>query len=193
MLYDGSWIRYGVYKYGHTYALTEGTTPVYDDSGLGSDHLICTLPDEYTPLLVTEHYQRGNTIGAAVWFVLPDGSVQSGYVRESDLVNAIYTDEEAETWTEYMDYRQISVDGASLIAFVVDGIMAEAAVVEPETEVTVEEPISEPINEPIDDPITEFPVEEEPVDEGDTIEAITTRSGAVTYGTLRAESEQWPL
>ena len=202
LLYDGSWIKYAIYTNGHTYVLTNGTTHVYDDSGLGADHLIGTLPSEYTPLLATEHYQRGNTRGVTVWFITQDGEAQSGYVRESDLVNAYYTDEEAGTWTEYTDYRELDFGSETLLAFLINEWSDEAAQTDVEEQTSEPEPMPEDtITELVEEIDQQEPSEqttetvdpeevvEEPVESAEPIRAVALKSGAFSYGTLRADSE----
>lgn len=144
VMYGGSWIRYAIYNFHHTYVLTKGATKVYDDTALGEDHLIYTIADGSTALLATEHYQRWNTIGVTVWFVTPDGNTMFGYVLESDLVNAYYTDEEAEDWSkDGCDSCWLDFGEEMLMAFVADGWYPS--------------PVQEPIDEQT---IIEQPVEE---------------------------------
>ena len=170
VMYGGSWIRYAIYNFHHTYVLTKGITKVYDDTALGEDHLIYTISDESTALLVTEHYQRWNTIGVTVWFVTSDGNVMFGYVEESDLVNAYYTDEEAESWAkDGSDSCWLDFGEEMLMAFVADGWYPSPAQEPVDEQTIIEQPFEESLPEQ-QDIVHEQPTDTaDPDDEQETI------------------------
>lgn len=162
VMYDGSWIKYAIYNFDHTYVLTAGQTKVYDDTALSDDHLIYTIADEGTVLLATEYYQRWNTIGVTVWFITPEGNITFGYVLESDLVNAYYTDEEAAEWAKEDESSSCWIDFGEeiLLAFVAEGWYPEATE-EPVAELPVEQsavdtPLIEP-EQPLQDATVDIP------------------------------------
>ena len=181
-IYDGSWIKYAIYNFNHTYVLTGSPTKVYDDTALEEDHLIFTIADEGTPLLATEHYQRWNTTGVTIWFVAPDGNVMNGYVSERDLVNAFYTDEEAEAWAneEGCDSCLLDFEEDFLLAFVINGwypATIEVPIVDqPAVEQTLPEQLESPDELPVDlsldENLPEIEPDDYPEDIGSDSEAV---------------------
>ena len=121
LLYDGSWIQYGVYTYRHVYVLTRIPTNVYGDSSLKTSSLIYTITDAKTPLLAVEHYRCGNTRGVMVWLYAVDGTALLGYVKETDLVNAFYTDSDAKSWTKRRASYWMNIEGKRMRVFETNG------------------------------------------------------------------------
>ena len=180
--YDGSWIKYGIYTNKHTYVLTEEPTGVYSDPTLKKDSLVYTITEESAILLATEHYEMWNTTGIYAWFLTENCEVCSGYVDVHALVNACYSDEEAEEWIEDTDYTWLEIDNDLYLAFVVPGytpvVATDVPVViteEPSIQEIPAEPVTEepeetelPSEEPATEPDTEEPtVAKEPVSEPD--------------------------
>ena len=127
--YDGSWIKYGIYNNKHTYVLTEEPTGVFSDPALTDESLVYTISEDNAILLATEHYEMWNTTGVYAWFLTANCEVCSGYVDAHALVNAYYSDEEAEEWTKDTDYCWLEIDENLYIAFVVPGYAPVVATV----------------------------------------------------------------
>ena len=172
--YDGSWIKYGIYNNKHTYVLTEEPTGVYSDPALTDESLVYTISEDNAILLATEHYEMWNTTGVYAWFLTANCEVCSGYVDAHALVNAYYSDEEAEEWTKDTDYCWLEIDENLHIAFVVPGYAPAAVTAVPV--IITEEP---PVQEATEEPATEEPEETEtPAEEPVAEEPIITEEPA---------------
>ena len=163
-LYDGSWIKYAIYNYGHTYVLTKGQIDVYDAPSLSTDTKCFTIRDRGAFLLAVEHCRQGNTNSVQVWFMTPDNEIASGYVLESDLVNEMYTDEMVMDVAGNHEHRETVVGGKPLNVFAVNGEAVESEGGQA-SEDDPDDPASDPGDDPEGDP--EDDPDDQPIDDPD--------------------------
>ena len=110
--YNGSSIRYAIENYGHAYVKTKQAAPVYRDSGLNPGAVLCMVSGGEI-LLATDYEDHDGIDVVSVMMVTAEMDVVEGYIRESDLSEAMLEDEEIEILTVERDFLMIDVNGES--------------------------------------------------------------------------------
>ena len=184
-LYDGSFIKYAIYNFGHAYITTKSSeTKVYETSALENSEVICTIAEKGSILLGFEYAERWDNRSVLVWFLNDAYEAFSGYVAESDLEKYTMEDADAAAWMNVLPSAYLSTTDGQFpvfaVPFLVPASEEEVPVTEPVTQEETEEPVveQEVLEEPVeDDPVTSDTQDEEP-------EEVDPYEPEVTIGTF---------
>lgn len=184
-LYDGSFIKYAIYNFGHVYITTKSSeTKIYETSALENSEVICTIAEKGSILLGFEYAERWGNRSVLVWFLNDAYEAFSGYVLESDLEKETMEDADAAAWMNVLPSAYLSTTDGQFpvfaVPFLVPASEEEVPEAEPATQEEAEEPVveQEVLEEPIeDDPVTSDAQNEEP-------EEVDPYEPEVTIGTF---------
>ena len=184
-LYDGSFIKYAIYNFGHVYITTKSSeTKVYEASALENSEVICTIAEKGSILLGFEYAERWDNRSVLAWFLNDAYEAFSGYVAESDLEKYTMEDADAAAWMNVLPSAYLSTTDGQFPVFAVPFLVPASEEEVPETEPAAQEETEEPVveqevlEEPVeDDPVTSDTQDEEP-------EEVDPYESEVTIGTF---------